>query len=135
MSTPELHPGGTRHRQYRFGGFTLDLEGGFLRNGDQEVMLRPKAFEVLTYLVERTGRLVTKTELIDAVWPDAAITDNSLAQCLGEIRRALNDDSQQIVRTVARRGYVFTVSVTTPHRLDQWGGGHGTRSSWQVPSL
>jgi DNA-binding winged helix-turn-helix (wHTH) protein len=78
-------------RQYRFGDFHLDLEGGFLLGGGEEVALRAKSFEVLTYLVERQGQLVAKTELIDAVWRDAAVTDNSLAQCLVEIRRALDD--------------------------------------------
>src|SRR5262245_30073089 len=74
--------------------------------------MRPKTFEVLAYIVERHGRLVAKAELIEAVWPDTAVTDNSLAQCLVEIRRALGDDSQQYVRTVARRGYVFAAPVT-----------------------
>src|ERR1022692_4241823 len=101
-------------RQYRFGDYKLDLERGFLRRGDEEVTLRAKSFEVLTYLVERHGRLVTKTELIEAVWRDAAVTDNSLAQCLMEIRRALDDDAQELVRTVARRGYIFVAPVTTP---------------------
>jgi eukaryotic-like serine/threonine-protein kinase len=104
----------TRHRRYRFGDFTLDLDGGFLRRGGDEVTLRRKVFDALTYLVERHGRLVTKAELVGAIWPDAAVTDNSLAQCLLEIRRALGDDSQQVIRTVARRGYVFTAAVTTP---------------------
>ena len=101
-------------RQYRFGEYQLDLEGGFLRRGGEEVALRAKAFEVLTYLVERRGRLVTKTELIEAVWRDAAVTDNSLAQCLLEIRRALDDDAQQLIRTVPRRGYLFVAPATTP---------------------
>jgi DNA-binding winged helix-turn-helix (wHTH) protein/Tol biopolymer transport system component len=101
-------------RQYSFGAFTLDLEGGFLRRGADEVALRPKPFEVLVYLVEHHGRLVTKGELTEAVWPNTAVMDNSLAQCLVEIRRALGDDSQRLIRTVARRGYVFTTPVTTP---------------------
>jgi DNA-binding winged helix-turn-helix (wHTH) protein len=92
----------------------LDLEDGFLRCGGEEVALRPKAFELLAYLVEHQGRLVTKTALIEAVWPDVAITDNSRVQCLLEVRRALADDSHQLIRTVARRGYVFTAPVTTP---------------------
>src|SRR5580658_6080069 len=100
-------------RQYRFCDFHLDLEGGFLLRGGEEVPLRAKSFEVLTYLVERQGRLVTKSELIDAVWRDAAVTDNSLAQCLVDIRRALDDEAQALVRTVARRGYLFVASVTT----------------------
>ena len=114
VSDPEPHEEGRPRGQYCFADFTLDLEGGFLRRGVQEVTLRPKAFEVLSYLVKHHGRLVSKTALTEAVWPDAAITDNSLAQCLLEIRRALADDSQQLIRTVARRGYVFTAPVTTP---------------------
>ena len=104
-------------RQYRFGDVVLDLDGGFLRQGAGEVTLRRKSFEVLTYLVERHGRLVTKSELIDAVWPETAVTDNSLAQCLLEIRRALGDQSQQMIRTVARRGYVFAAPLA-PARIE-----------------
>src|SRR5262249_49075937 len=76
-------------RKYSFGGFTLDLEGGFLHRGAEEVALRPKPFEVLVYLVEHHGRLVTKAEITLAVWPDTAVMDNTLAQCLVEIRRAI----------------------------------------------
>jgi DNA-binding winged helix-turn-helix (wHTH) protein/Tol biopolymer transport system component len=90
------------------------LERGVLRRGVEEVTLRPKAFEVLAYLVEHHSVLVTKNALIDSIWPDTAVMDNSLAQCLVEIRRALGDDSQQLIRTVARRGYLFTAPVTTP---------------------
>lgn len=114
LRNPELYSGERAPLQYCFADFTLDLEGGFLWRGLEEVTLRPKAFEVLSYLVKHHGRLVSKTALTEAVWPDAAITDNSLAQCLLEIRRALADDSQQLIRTVARRGYVFTAPVTTP---------------------
>lgn len=114
MATPQPHFGERVRRQYSFGGFTLDLEGGFLRRGSEEVPLRPKPFEVLVHLVEHHGRLVAKDALVEAVWSDAAITDNSLAQCIVEVRRALGDDSQQIIRTVAHRGYVFTAPVVTP---------------------
>src|SRR5260370_33897420 len=96
------------------GEVTLDLEEGFLRHGTEDVTLRPKTFEGMTYRVRHSGRLVTKTELIDPIWPETAITDNSLAQCLLELRRAIGDDAQQVIRTVARRGYIFTAPVTTP---------------------
>jgi DNA-binding winged helix-turn-helix (wHTH) protein len=92
----------------------LDLEGGFLRRGGEEVRLAPKPFQLLAHLVEHHNCLVTKATLIEAIWPDAAVTDNSLAQSLLEVRRALGDDSQQLIRTVARRGYLFTAPVTTP---------------------
>jgi TolB-like protein/DNA-binding winged helix-turn-helix (wHTH) protein/Tfp pilus assembly protein PilF len=114
MSNPERSTAGASRRQYCFAGFTLDLEGGFLRRNGQEVSLRPKTFEVLACLVQHHGRLVTKATVIEMVWPDTAITDNSLAQCLVEIRRALDDDSQQLIRTVKGRGYLFAAPVTTP---------------------
>ena len=116
MSNPEPRPAGRFRRQYCFGAFTLDPDSGFLRRDGQEIPLRPKPFELLAYLVEHHGRVVNKTELVEAVWSNAAITDNSLPQCILEIRRALSDDSQQLIRTVARRGYVFTAPVTTPLR-------------------
>ena len=103
-------------RQYRFGEYELDLEHASLKRGGEEVTLRAKSFEVLAYLVERPGRLVTKTELIDAVWRDVSVSDNSLAQCILEIRRALDDEAQQLIRTVARRGYIFEATVTSPPR-------------------
>src|SRR5258708_3093127 len=95
-----------------FGEFTLDLSRGCLRRGDVEVSLRPKSFDVLRCLIENHGRLVGKEELIRSVWADTAVTDNSLAQCLIEIRRGLGDDSQTIIRNVPRRGYIFDARVT-----------------------
>src|SRR5689334_362599 len=100
-----------RDRHFRFGDFTLDLDRGRLCQGEKELSLRPKVFDVLTRLVRHHGRIVGKTELIQTVWPDAVVTDNSLAQCLLEIRRALDDDAQQVVRTVAKRGYIFDLPV------------------------
>jgi eukaryotic-like serine/threonine-protein kinase len=114
MSSPELPPPERSQEQFRFADFTLDLEGGFLRRGGEEISLRPKAFEVLLYLAKRHGQLVTRRALIEAVWPETAVTDNSLSHCLLEIRRALGDDSQQLIRTVARRGYLFTAPPATP---------------------
>jgi DNA-binding winged helix-turn-helix (wHTH) protein len=113
LATPGAHSA-DRLRRYTFGEFTLDLDAGFLRRGTEEVALRPKPFEVLAYLVQHHGRLVSKSELADAVWPDTAVMDNSLAQCLVEVRRALGDESQQVIRTVARRGYMFAAPVTMP---------------------
>ena len=96
-------------QSYSFDGFTLDLARGCLLGGDQqEIKLRPKSFMTLKYLVENNGRLVGKDELIEAVWPDTAVTDNSLVQCLKEVREALGDKAQQYIKTVPRRGYIFT---------------------------
>ncbi len=100
-----------RQRRYQFGEFTLDLETGFLRRQRDAVDVRAKAFDLLAYLVQHHGRVVTKDELVDAVWPGVAVTDNSLAQCMAEVRRVLGDDERNIIRTIPRRGYVFAADV------------------------
>ncbi|HEY2943779.1 MAG TPA: winged helix-turn-helix domain-containing protein [Vicinamibacteria bacterium] len=97
---------------YSFDDFTLDLDRGCLLHAGEEVKLRPKVFGALKYLVENSGRLVTKAELVDAVWSDAFVTDDSIVQCLVELRRALGDEAQRFVRTVPRRGYIFAAGVS-----------------------
>jgi predicted ATPase/DNA-binding winged helix-turn-helix (wHTH) protein len=97
---------------YQFGEFTLDVARGCVLKGGEEIKLRPKVYETLKYLVEHPGRLIGKQELMQAVWPDAFVTDDSLVQCTLELRRALDDRSQQLLRTVPRRGYLFTAEVT-----------------------
>ncbi len=96
---------------YRFGAFSLDVARGAVFKGDEEIKLRPKVYETLKYLVENPGRLIGKQELMQAVWPDAFVTDDSLVQCTVELRRALDDGDQQLLKTVPRRGYLFTAQV------------------------
>jgi len=98
-------------RVFQFEGFTLDALRRVLRRGDREVELRPKGFDVLHCLVENAGRLVTKDEIIEAVWPNVIVTDESLSRCVSDVRLALGDSEQQIVKTVPRRGYMFAVPV------------------------
>src|SRR5690606_28535650 len=74
--------------------------------------LRPQSFRVLCYLVENRGRLLSKKELLDAIWGRTVVTEGSLTQCLIDIRRALGDASRELVRTVPRRGYLFDVPVS-----------------------
>jgi predicted ATPase/DNA-binding winged helix-turn-helix (wHTH) protein len=97
---------------YHFGKFTLDVGRGAVLKGGEEVKLRPKVYEALKYLVENPGRLIGKQELIQAVWPDSFVTDDSLVQCTVELRRALGDREQQLLKTVPRRGYLFAAEVT-----------------------
>jgi adenylate cyclase len=91
----------------RFQSFTLDLQRLCLRGPAGEVDLRPKSFEVLRYLAEHAGRVVPKEEVIKAVWPDVTVTDESLTRCISEVRRAIGDDAQKVVKTISRRGYLF----------------------------
>ena len=97
---------------YQFGEFTLDIRKGCLSKGTEEIRLRPKVFETLKYLVQNQGRLVAKPELIQAVWPNSFVTDDSLVQCTLELRRALGDHDQKILKTVPRRGYLFNPGIT-----------------------
>src|SRR5205814_6982085 len=70
------------HQMHFLDEFTLDLTRGCLLRGTQEIKLPPKPFEALKYLVENPGRLISKAELIQTIWPDTAVTDDSLVQCL-----------------------------------------------------
>src|SRR5688572_5367367 len=98
------------NRVYRFGEFTLDTGRAALFLGEEELRLRRRTFEVLTYLVRNSDRLVSKQELFEGVWGAVAVTDDSLVQCLVEIRRALGDE-QARVKTVRGRGYLFEGAV------------------------
>jgi TolB-like protein len=98
-------------KSYRFGPFLVDRRSACLRRDGVVVPLRPKTFDVLTYLTQHPGRLVPRTELIDNVWQNLNVTPNSLAQCIREIRHALHDDTQAIIETVSKRGYLFALPV------------------------
>ena len=100
------------YRVLRFDRFALDLTRGCLRDAGQEVNLRPKAFEILCHLAENAGRLVPKQELFDAVWPNVIVSDDSLFQCIRELREALGDTEHRLIKTVSRRGYLFDATVT-----------------------
>lgn len=112
MSDPVSPSVNTSRRSFVFGDHTLDLTRGSLRVGDLTIELRPKSFAVLVYLVQNAGRLVPKDELIQAVWLDVAVSDDSLAQCVSEVRAALHDGDQRLVKTVPRRGYLLDVPVS-----------------------
>jgi DNA-binding winged helix-turn-helix (wHTH) protein len=99
-------------RILQFAGFTLDLDRLCLLGPSGPAELRPKSFEVLRYLVEHPGRVVAKEEVMNAVWPDTTVTDESLTRCVSEARRALGDGRQQIIKTVPRRGYLVDVPIS-----------------------
>ncbi|MGB8398736.1 winged helix-turn-helix domain-containing protein [Bradyrhizobium sp.] len=98
-------------KSYRFGRFVLDRRSACLHRDGAVSPLRPKSFDVLVYLVQHAGRLVPKAELIDNVWQNVNVTENSLVQCIKEIRQALQDDTQTIIETISRRGYLFASPV------------------------
>jgi adenylate cyclase len=98
--------------QLQFDRYVLDLDRGCLLFDGGEVALRPKTFGVLRFLAENAGRLVSKEDLFAAVWPNLVVTDDTLVQSIGELRRALGDDGARFIRTIPRRGYRFDAAVS-----------------------
>jgi len=93
------------------GDRTVDLARDLLVDGRGEVVpLRPRAWLVLRLLVTRAGRLVGKDEIMDEVWPDCEVTEDSLVQAIGDIRRALGNENRLALRTLPRRGYMLSIN-------------------------
>ena len=98
---------------YKFGEFAVDTLRAEVRSAGTVVPLRRQSFEVLVHLLQRPQLIVSKDELLDAVWGDKVVTDGALKHCLMEIRAAIGDRNRKVLRTVPRRGYIFEASVTT----------------------
>ncbi|TIW51552.1 MAG: hypothetical protein E5V60_33315, partial [Mesorhizobium sp.] len=92
---------------FEFSGHRLDLHRGRLQRGGHDVDLRAKSLSLLVYLLENAGRVIGKDELVNAVWPNIAVSDDSLTQCMKDIRKALGAEADGLIRTVLRRGYVI----------------------------
>ena len=99
-----------------FAEYTLDVDGRSLTKDGCEIPLRPQAMEVLCFLARNPGRLVSKEEIFKEIWPGLNVTDDSLVQCIADIRRALAENAHRIVKTVPRRGYLFAGVVAQVDR-------------------
>lgn len=100
--------------QYVFGAFVLDTDQYELRCHGELVALEPKAYQVLTYLVQHRDRLVTQDELLAQAWPDVAVDRLAVARCISLIRRTVGDsaDMQHVIQTRRGHGYRFVAEVT-----------------------
>ncbi|WP_324753160.1 winged helix-turn-helix domain-containing tetratricopeptide repeat protein [Roseovarius sp. Pro17] len=119
----EAHEKDTKSlEEFRLGGFTYSLQTNELKdeNGNA-VHLRSQSTEVLEYLVRRHGELVSKSDLIENVWSDTFVTDDSLVQCIADIRRALNDTEHRIVQTLTKKGYKLEAIPVSDDTLDSSG--------------
>jgi DNA-binding winged helix-turn-helix (wHTH) protein/pimeloyl-ACP methyl ester carboxylesterase len=98
---------------YRFGPFHLDVRERRLSRGGEVIPLRLKVFDTLLVLVENAGRLVTKQELLDTVWPETTVEENNLNHNVSVLRKALGEKAtgQQYIETVPRVGYRFAAPV------------------------
>src|ERR1700752_1975349 len=105
---------------YRFGQFELDSRRRTLSRADSPITLTPKAFDVLLFLAQNPNRLVTKEELLQAVWGDTFVEEGNLTQYIYNLRKALGDNSEdaRLIVTIARKGYQFTADLTVAEAAD-----------------
>jgi TolB-like protein len=113
-------------QDYRFGRSFLDLRRGVLLVNGAERPLRPKSFALLQHLAERAGQLVGRDEIMEAVWPGTYVTEDSITQCIRDIRRALGDEDAHLLRTLPRRGYMLAIANSAaaeplPHAISEPG--------------
>ena len=105
---------------YRFGQFALDSRKRTVSRADSPISLTPKAFDVLLFLAQNPNRLVTKEELLQAVWGDTFVEEGNLTQYIYHLRKALGDNSEdaRLIVTISRKGYQFTADVTVAGAAD-----------------
>jgi DNA-binding winged helix-turn-helix (wHTH) protein/Flp pilus assembly protein TadD len=94
-------------RLHLFADYTLDRSRGTLLRGGEAIHLRPQSYELLTYLADHRGILISKDQLIEHIWQGRAVGDDSLVQCLRDVRAALGESGAAVIRTVRGRGYIF----------------------------
>lgn len=99
---------------HRFGPFRYDSAQRLLFRNDELIPLVPKAIDTLHALLERRGEVVSKAELMKAVWPDCVVEEVGLARNISLLRKALGDDGEAYIETIAKRGYRFTADVVEP---------------------
>ncbi len=101
-------------RLYEFGNYYLDTQEQLLRRDGVPVALTPKAFETLVVLIERRGRLIEKSELMEALWPESHVEEANLTNNVWTLRKTLgeSEDGQRYIETVPKRGYRFVAKVT-----------------------
>src|SRR5438067_12268704 len=99
---------------YDFSVYRVDESERLLLRGDEVVPLTPKAFEMLLVLVENSGHVLTKGELMKRVWPDTIVEEANLSHNIYELREALGEgrSGEKYIKTVPRRGYRFVAKVT-----------------------
>ena len=104
---------------YRFGRFTLDILRGLLLGPDGAIALRPKSFALLQLLARNPDRLLSHDEIASTVWPETTASDESIVQCVRDIRRVLGAEANTVIRTLPKRGYVFVSAVPPDTTADR----------------
>ena len=128
---------------FAFGPFRLDVAERLLLRDGEPITLPPKAFETLLVLVQNSGRLITKRDLMNRLWPDTFVEEANLANNISLLRKVLDDDRQECkyIETVPKSGYRFVATVTEPATPrtevahDSSTNASGVRRSWLAVAL
>jgi adenylate cyclase len=101
--------------QFRFEDYALDIERRELRRGAQQIAVEPQVFDLLVYMVQNRERVVTKDDLLDAVWSGRFVSESNLTTRINAARKAIGDSGQEqrLIRTIARKGFRFVGVVST----------------------
>lgn len=102
------------NRDFRVGGWLVQPLLARIQRGDKTVRVTPRAMAVLVYLAEANGAVVSRNDLLDAIWPNMAVTPDALSQCLVELRRAFGDDSKspRTIETIRKIGVRLIPAIT-----------------------
>ena len=95
----------------QFTEFEFDFERDQLRRNGTPIPLSPKPSSLLRYFLANPQRLISKSELMESLWADVVVTDDSLVQCVGELRNRMGDQGPNLITTLPRRGYMFDADV------------------------
>jgi DNA-binding winged helix-turn-helix (wHTH) protein len=107
-----LAPGANRTR-LTFDDYILDVGRRELRRGSEPIAVEPQVFDLLVYLVQHPDRVVSKDELLQAVWGGRIVTDSAITNRINAVRRAIGDSgaAQRLIRTVPRKGFRFIGAI------------------------
>ena len=100
--------------QFLFGDYALDIDRRELSRGSKRIEIEPQVFDLLVYLVQNRDGVVSKDDLVKAVWKGRIVSDSALSSRITAVRHAIGDDGEQqrLIRTVPRRGFRFVGAVT-----------------------
>ena len=99
--------------RFRFGEFTLDNIRREFRRGAEEIHLKPKTFQLLQYLLEKSPAVVSRQEIHDHLWPETFVDDASIHSLVFQLRQALGDESHQVIRTSYGTGFSIGICVVS----------------------
>jgi len=133
--------------RHYFADYSLDLERRELKHGAELVATGPQVFDLLAYLIENRGRVVSKDDLIKGVWGGRTVSESTITSCINAVRKAIGDsgEEQGLLRTISRKGYRFVGEVTVvdspapvdvpPNRMESPGAGTNKLTPPNAPSI